>query len=521
VTLTADPGLLAREWRQRWQPPTPPAAWEETPGALALHITRNWTMESRQRQAPHLELIDNAFKRISAGSLKRLIITLPPRHGKSERASRWGALWYLRRHPDRRVVLASYGASLAEEHSQWVRDTIEAHSGQEDTEDLGLRVHPAKRAIDRWQLTTNGRRAPGGMVAVGVGGALTGRGADLLIIDDPVKNREDADSPTFRRKTWEWWTSTARTRLQPGGAVVVILTRWHEDDLAGRLLANNEKDQWEVLNLPAIAEQDDLLGRQPGEPLWPDQYDLEALNDIRSEVGTRDWLALYQQRPTAPEGAIWRWSWINDGEVLIGDVPQQLRRTVISVDPAGTAKDTSDHTGIVVMGQDHRNETYVFEDRSLRASPAVWGEAVWKAALDYGAAHILLEENYGQDMAENVLRSTWPGIAPSFIRAGVSPPRIERVNAQGSKYTRAVSASAMYESTALTKPKVHHVRGEHDLSLLEEELTGWIGTGDSPNRLDCVTQGVRWLMLGGDVRQAKQGVVTSGPRWGGRKVGHR
>jgi phage terminase large subunit-like protein len=195
---------------------------------------------------------------------------------------------------------------------------------------------------------------------------------------------------------------------------------------------------------------------------------------------------------------------------------------VISVDPAGTAKDTSDETGIVVMGQAHSNECYVFEDRTMRATPVVWGEAVWKAALDYGAAHILLEENYGQDMTENVLRSTWPGMAPLFARKGVSPPRIERVNAQGSKYTRAVAASAMYESSAMTKPRVHHVRGEHDLSLLEEELTGWIGTGDSPNRLDCVSQAVRWLMLGGDVRQAKQGKVVSGPRWGAqRKVGHR
>jgi phage terminase large subunit-like protein len=168
----------------------------------------------------------------------------------------------------------------------------------------------------------------------------------------------------------------------------------------------------------------------------------------------------------------------------------QLRRTVVSVDPAGTAKDTSDETGIVVMGQASQQRVLRLRGPHHARHPVVWGEAVWKAALDHGAAHIVLEDNYGQDMAENVLRSTWPGMATAVRPGkGVSPPRIERVNAQGSKYTRAVAASAMYESTALTKPKVHHVRGEHDLSLLEDELTGWIGTGDSPNRLDCVSHG--------------------------------
>jgi hypothetical protein len=517
MTLT-DTSLVSL-WRQRWEPTPDPQDWEASPGALGVHVTRDWAAGSQHVQAPHLALIDDVYVRISEGTLRRVIIMMPPRHGKSERASRWAPLWFLRRHPDRRVVIVSYGATLAEEHSQWVRDTIEAHQGQEGGLDLGLRTNPAKRAIDAWQLQTNGRGRPGGMVAVGIGGALTGRGADLMVIDDPVRNREDADSPTFRRKTWEWWTSTGRTRLQPGAAVVVIQTRWHEDDLAGRLI-DRHGEEWEIIRLPAIAEEGDLLGRDPGEPLWAERYDVDALAEVRNDVGTRDWLALYQQRPTAPEGAIWRWSWISDGEVLIGDVPS-LRRTVVTVDPAGTAKDTSDETGIVVMGQDFRNEVYVFQDYTLRATPTIWGETVWKAALAHGAAHIVLEDNYGQDMAENVLRSTWPGMATAFARAGVSPPRIERVTAKGSKYTRAVAASAMYESTALTKPKVHHVRGEHDLALLEDELTGWIGTGDSPNRLDCVSMGVRWLMLGGDVVESKQGKVQSGPRWGGRKVGHR
>jgi hypothetical protein len=201
---------------------------------------------------------------------------MPPRHGKSERASRWAPLWYLRRHPDRRVVLVSYGATLAEEHSQWVRDTIEATPGRRTASTSGYA--PTRQARHRrWQLQTNGRTRPGGMVAVGIGGALTGRGADLMVIDDPVRNREDADSPTFRRKTWEWWTSTGRTRLQPGAAVVLIMTRWHEDDLAGRLLDRQRRG---VGSDPAarLAEEGDPLGRDPGEPLWPEMYDVAALD---------------------------------------------------------------------------------------------------------------------------------------------------------------------------------------------------------------------------------------------------
>lgn len=516
MTLTAD----ITEWRSRWTPRNV-EPWEATPGALAVHVTRDWAEGSRQRQAPHLELIDDAYRRISEGSLKRLIIEMPPRHGKTERTSRWGALWYLRRHPDRRVILASYGAELAEEHSQWVRDVIESQNGTEDTLDLGLRVNPSKRAINRWQLLPRYGVTPGGMIAAGVGGTITGRGADLFIIDDPVKNREEADSPTMRKKVWDWWTSTARTRLQPGGAVIVIMTRWHEEDLVGRLISGDDEENptWERIRLPALAEEKDAIGRSAGEALWPEQYPLDALEAIRRDVGSRDWLALYQQRPTAPEGAIWRWKWITDGEVKFGDVPP-MHRTVVSVDPQGTNKPTSDETGIVVVGQGVDHHGYVLDDLTMKGTPNEWGERVWKAALDYEAAHIILEDNQGQDMAENVLRMTWPALAPLFARAGLSPPRIERVTARASKYTRAVSVSALYESTAMSKPRMHHVRGLVDLSLLEDELTGWVGTGDSPNRLDALCHGARWLFLGGDKQQSKQGRVVQGQRWA-RKGGYR
>jgi phage terminase large subunit-like protein len=170
----------------------------------------------------------------------------------------------------------------------------------------------------------------------------------------------------------------------------------------------------------------------------------------------------------------------------------------------------------VIVGHGVNGHGYVLDDRTMHGTPSEWGEAVWKAALDHDASHIVLEDTYGKDMAENVLRSTWPGMAPLFQRAGKLPPKIVRVDARGSKYTRAVSVSALYESTNLTKPKMHHVRGAHDLSMLEEELTGWIGTGDSPNRLDALVHAGRWLMLGGDVQTQKQGTVVSGPRWGRR-----
>jgi predicted phage terminase large subunit-like protein len=243
----------------------------------------------------------------------RLMLFLPPRSGKSEIVSRKYPAWILGRNPDWSIILTSYGADLSEELSGDCRDTVQSEEyaqlfGRMSTEDISeaVELNKGRKGVQAWRLA----RKRGGVRAVGVGGAITGRGADILIIDDPVKNRKEADSETVREDAWNWYRSTARTRLEPGGGIVLLMTRWHHDDLAGRLLRQAKEDpkadQWEVIQLPAIAEEDDPLGRKPGEALDPGRFDLEALEQLKSTVGSREWISLYQQKPTPDEGAIFK-----------------------------------------------------------------------------------------------------------------------------------------------------------------------------------------------------------------------
>lgn len=176
---------------------------------------------------------------------------------------------------------------------------------------------------------------------------------NCLIVDDPLKNREEADSRLIRDKLWDWFASTAYTRLMPGGAIILIQTRWHEDDLAGRLLRGDEP--WEVVNLPAIAEHGDMLGRQVGRALWPERYSIEALERIRATIGEREFAALYQQRPSPLEGALFRRDWIQHG-----DAPKGCR-IAMGVDLAISSKDSADYTAIVVMARDEFGKLYVLD----------------------------------------------------------------------------------------------------------------------------------------------------------------
>ncbi len=242
---------------------------------------------------------------------------MPPRHGKSELVSHWFPVWFLNQWADRRIILASYEADFAASWGRKVRNSITANQ-----EHLSVRVADDSAAANRWDTTEGG-----GMVTAGVGGPITGRGAHLLVIDDPVKNAEDANSETIRQKVWDWWTSTAYTRLEPGGAAVVVMTRWHEDDLVGRLIREMASDgeHWDVLNLPALAEEGDALGRQLGEPLWPWRFASEALAKIKRAIGSYFWAALYQQRPSPPEGSLLKrgwWKWYRQAPETFDEVIQ-------------------------------------------------------------------------------------------------------------------------------------------------------------------------------------------------------
>ena len=247
-------------------------------------------------------MISDQVASVANGGL-RLIVSMPPRHGKSELLSRWLPIWFLSNWPKKRVGLASYAAEFAATWGRKTRDTVREHGAS-----LGLQIRDDLNQVANWELT-----AGGGMMTAGVGGPFTGHGFELLIIDDPVKNREEANSSTMREHLWDWWRSTARTRLEPGGSIIVVMTRWHEDDLIGRLLREQPEvgpgDRWEVIRLPALAEPEDPLGREEGQGLWPARFDTEVLANIRISVGPAEWPGLYQQRPSAVEGNIFHLDW--------------------------------------------------------------------------------------------------------------------------------------------------------------------------------------------------------------------
>ena len=251
-----------------------------------------YTNPAYQRAAHHT-LIAQKLEAVERGEIDRLMIFMPPRHGKSELASKRFPAWCLGRNPKRQIIAASYNSDLANDFGRNVRNIV--------AEPEFSQVFPSvSLAADSQAANRMNTNHGGAYVAAGVGTAVTGRGAHIALIDDPFKDREEADSERRRELVWDWYRSTLYTRLMPGGAVVVILTRWHEDDLAGRLL-EQEGDQWTVLSMPAI---DDA-----GRALWPEWYDEAALGRIRATIGPREWSALYQQRPQPDEGTFFRREW--------------------------------------------------------------------------------------------------------------------------------------------------------------------------------------------------------------------
>lgn len=294
----------------------------------------------------HLRFLARKLQEVEQGKIKRLMVFMPPRHGKSELISKKFPAWYLGKHPDHEIILATYGAELSYDFSRIARETLRRNRAL-----FGVELDDKSQAVQRWGIKDH----RGGMVAVGVGGPITGRGFHIGIIDDPVKNREEANSETIRNKTWEWYRSTFRTRAYPDAAIILVMTRWHEDDLGGRLLQEQEGD-WEVIRLPAVAEDNDLLGRAPGDPLWPERYTLSELEGIRRDIGSHEWLALYQQRPTAPGGNLFKREWLQ----YVDSTPQDLR-IYQTVDLAISKKETADNFVILTFGMDKDANVFIFD----------------------------------------------------------------------------------------------------------------------------------------------------------------
>jgi predicted phage terminase large subunit-like protein len=315
---------------------------------LARRNARNSLIEYVSYMMPEFEPswhhkdICEKLEAVESGEIKRLIITLPPRHSKSLLASEMFPGWFIGRNPNKQIITSSYGADLASDFGRKVRNMIKGEQFQA--------LFPKVLLAEDSQATGKWHTNFGGVyVASGVGGAITGKGAHVAIIDDPIKNREDAESDTIRKKIWDWYTSTLYTRLMPDGAVIVIQTRWHSDDLVGRLLREQDHaDKWTVIDYPAISKDEQAL--------WPAWYSLEALIDIKKVIGSRDFSALYQQAPSGDSTLGFADAWLRYW------TPQATGLNVyLLCDPASEKKKTSDYTVFMVVGIGADENYYVLD----------------------------------------------------------------------------------------------------------------------------------------------------------------
>jgi hypothetical protein len=308
----------------------------------------------------HHKLLIEKLEQVERGEIKRLIVEMPPRHGKSEIVSVQFPSWYIGKNPDKSIITSCYASELATDFGGQTRNLINTKEYKYIFKDIKLAED--SQAKNNWGIS--GHR--GRYVATGVGGAITGKGADVLLIDDPFKNREDADSPVIREKVWKWYTSTARTRLSPEGAIVIVHTRWHDEDLIGKILQSENADKWERLSLPAIAIKDETF-RKIGEPLWESQYNLDNLMETKQDIGPYDWSALYQQDPIASSSNIFRlqdfrYHLSSDFERADGILKKEDLRCIIAVDPAFSTSKTSDDAVVMAWGKHKISGNYYLLD---------------------------------------------------------------------------------------------------------------------------------------------------------------
>lgn len=406
-----------------------------------------------------MRVIREHLDRITTGELRRLAIFVPPRHGKSALATIRYPVYRLTRTPTLRVIVGCYNSLLAEKFS---RQSLRL------ARECGLALNRERQAVHDWETA-----AGGGLRAVGVGAGITGQGGQLVIIDDPVKSREEANSPAYRERVWDWYREDLYTRLEPGGAVVLIQTRWHEADLAGRILAAETAAEWTVLNFPAEAEAGDPLGRAVGEPLCPDRFDRAALADIRATLGTWSYSALYQQRPLPQGGGLFDKGWFTIVDVSPAQAPR-----VRYWDKAGTAGGGDYSCGVrVAQGPDG---LYYVEDVVRGQWSAHERNQIERqtAELDGQAVAVWLEQEPGSGGKESA--------EASVRRLAGFTARAEPVT--GAKEVRAAPFAAQCEAG-----NVRLVRGAWNAAFIDELATFPAGAHD--DQVDAVAGAFNKLAL--------------------------
>jgi predicted phage terminase large subunit-like protein len=308
--------------------------------------------------AHHHRLLLAELERVERGETERLMLLLPPGAGKSSYASVVFPAWYLGRNPTSSIIAASHTQELAERFGRRVRNTF---ASLEHRNVFGVSIAADSGAAGRWETERGGE-----YFASGVGGSIAGRRADLAIVDDPVKSREDADSDIRRERVWEWYTNDFLPRLKPNASQIVIMTRWHEDDLGGRIL-ERERDDWRVIELPMEALPDDPLGRQPGERLWPEWFTEEQVETAKRDV--RAWNALYQQRPASEEGDYFKLDWFGTYKKLPAEAIKYAASDYAVTEGSG------DYTEHGIFAVDAQSNIYICDWWREQASADRWVES--------------------------------------------------------------------------------------------------------------------------------------------------
>lgn len=412
--------------------------WKLTPATLAHKLSGGDWIPS-----PHLMYISKVVASAIARGNARIIISAPPRHGKSQLIDIYLPVWILETFRKYSVILASYGAELSEGFGRGARDII-----VDNEHLLDIRLRQDSKKVAAW-----GTNFGGGMVSVGLGGAITGRGANVLLIDDYIKEIKEALSPTYREYVWNWFTTTAYTRLEPGGSVIIIATRWHSDDLIGRVLTNFP-GQWTNIVLPAEAEANDILGRPIGTALFPERYPLERLEEIKEVLGSVFYQALYQQRPVDEAKKIADGNWLK----IVESLPEGVRLRGARVWDLAATEGGGDYTTGSLCHYDQSNGAFYIENVNRKQrSPEQAETAVRGAAIADGQdIKVFIEQEPGSS-GKALVHHYEVTVLPEFQVEGIPTA------GANNKLIRAQPLLAAAEAG-----KVHLVRGSWNKEFINE-----------------------------------------------------
>ena len=418
-------------------------------------------------EGKHHKIIADKFNKLAEGKIKRLIINMPPRHTKSEFASFLLPAWMVGRDPKLKIIQSTHTTELAVRFGRKAKTLMDS---DEYKQVFKTRLREDSQAAGKWETQQGGE-----YYAAGVGSAITGRGANLLIIDDP-HSEQDAMNMQALERAYEWYTSGPRQRLQPGGAIVLVMTRWNTKDLTGALLQAQKEakaDQWEVVEFPAILPS--------GKPVWPEYWKLEELEAVKASAGVQKWNAQYMQNPTSEEGAIIKREWWNDWEP---DYIPQLHHVIQSYDTAFMKKETADFSAITTWGVFYRNED---------SGPQLILLDALKDRYEFPELRRIALEQYNYWKPESVIvESKASGLPLTYELRKMGIPVINYTPSKGNdKHTRVNSVAPLFESGCIWAPK----NKEFAQEVIEECAA--FPYGDHDDLVDSMTQAVMRFRQGG------------------------